>query len=454
MSCVSRSFQYHLASEDPTSLLARLRSGGDLTEAEARTVVDWLESEVLTGDETPEEALVKLIELPIGGGAEQFHANHDQSTHGNRAGVKSMKPVDDGMFPADRRYRAERSRRAGEAGRAAAKKAKNATLETPAPQPLIEWRQGTDTGKESSRGIAEWFKREFMPTGELDVADVLAAFLTLPGRILMPNADQERLLLAAQGMRVFHLQGQHDQKDHGRRAGATGDTGDTGSVFEVEGFDPAAAKAKAKEMRAQAEAAEPEITARLSQMVGDSDPATYETPSSGAAELYGYEFRLKAEDKIAEKIARKMVEDNVGFEEASQDIKDTVRYTVHFTEEEFGPRAQSVIDELRAENPGVRVKNTWPPETGVAYKGVNVQVTREDGLRFEVQFHTPGSQSVKDRMHTLYEQQRVLPPNSPRWEQLEQEMVMIGNEQPVPRDAGRVFRVARHGTLHVVSEEL
>jgi hypothetical protein len=243
-------------------------------------------------------------------------------------------------------------------------------------------------------------------------------------------------------------------RDEKGRWASTGGSSSEGSVFDVEGFDPTEARAKAKAMRAQAEAAEPEITARLSQLVGDSDPADYREPGRGQAELYGYEFRLKAEDKIAEKIARKMVEDDIGFEEASQDIKDTVRYTVHFSEDEFGDRAQSVIDGLRAENPAVRVKNTWPPEKGSAYKGVNVQVTREDGLRYEVQFHTPGSQAVKDRMHTLYEQQRVLTPDSPRWQQLEDEMVAIGNQQPVPRDAYRVFRVAHPGTLNAVSEEL
>ena len=238
----------------------------------------------------------------------------------------------------------------------------------------------------------------------------------------------------------FHLQGQHDQQDHaGGRAKST-------VLDDLEGYDPEVAAERAAAMRAQAEAVEPELTASLAKMIGDSDPAGYEAPERGEGDLYGYDFRLKSEAKIAEKIGRVMVEKNMTLDEATADIKDAVRYTAHFDEEEFGERTQSVIDTLRAENPNVVVKNTWPPEKGVPYKGVNVNVYREDGLVYEVQFHTPGSQAVKDQMHLLYEEQRVLPKSNPRWQVLEDEMLAMGSGQPVPRDAYKVFRVMKRRT--------
>ena len=182
-------------------------------------------------------------------------------------------------------------------------------------------------------------------------------------------------------------------------------------------------------------------------MVGDSDPADYRAPGTGQSELYGYAYRLKAQDKIAEKIGREMAEDpSLTMDTAAAKIKDTVRYTAHFTEGEFGSRAQSVIDALRGTGAAVKVKNSWPPEKGIPYKGVNAQVTRPDGFRYEVQFHTPQSQAVKDQMHKLYETQRVMSKDNPRWMELEREMIAIGTGQPTPRDANEVFRLARMET--------
>lgn len=233
--------------------------------------------------------------------------------------------------------------------------------------------------------------------------------------------------------------------DHGRWTAVGG--GSTGTLFDdLEGYDPVRAAAIAAETHAQAARIEPSVTAQIAALVGDPSAADYQPPERGRGEMFGYDFRFKSTDKIAEKIGRVMVEKGLTFDEAAADIKDALRYTAHFSEEEFGERAQRVIDGLRATNPEVVVKNTWPPEKGIPYKGVNVNVTRADGFRYEIQFHTPESQAVKDRMHLLYEQQRVLPPQSARWRQLESEMLSIGNGQPVPRDAYRVF--------HVVTETL
>ena len=184
---------------------------------------------------------------------------------------------------------------------------------------------------------------------------------------------------------------------------------------------------------AAAVAAEPRITARLGELI---------EPFGGM--FYGLDHRLKAEAKISEKIERIMVEKGMTREQAAGDVKDAVRYTVHFDESEFGDAAQTAIDALRAEGNELVVKNTWPPEKGVSYKGVNVNVYQPDGVVYEVQFHTPGSQAVKDRMHGLYEQQRVLPKSDPRWGELEAQMQQMGTQQPMPRDAEKVFKVAAH----------
>jgi len=204
------------------------------------------------------------------------------------------------------------------------------------------------------------------------------------------------------------------------------------------------AKVLAKHLREEAEQKEPEITARLAKLAGDDNPASYDPPPDG--ELYGYEFRLKAEDKIAEKVMRELVEkpelegDIVA---AAGVIKDTVRYTVHYTDDTFGPSAQLVVDGLRAEGNTVKVKNTWPPELGSAYKGINAQVRQPDGFRYEVQFHTPNSQAVKDRMHAIYQRQRTSPPGSDAYKQAEAEMIELSKTLPMPTGAAEVYGVER-----------
>jgi hypothetical protein len=205
------------------------------------------------------------------------------------------------------------------------------------------------------------------------------------------------------------------------------------------------ARALAKPLAEEANRLEPEVTRRLSQLIGDSDPAVYEPGAPPPPQLFGYEFAKKQEPKIAEKIERVVEEKLMTREEAAADIKDALRYTVHFTKDEFGPRAQDVIDHLAAENAHVNVKNTWPPGKN-PYKGVNVNVTTHDGFTYEIQFHTPESQAVKEQMHVMYEEARVLPAGHPRRVQLEDEMIRMGNELDPPTGAYEVTQPRKNMT--------
>jgi hypothetical protein len=205
------------------------------------------------------------------------------------------------------------------------------------------------------------------------------------------------------------------------------------------------AKVLAKDLRQEAEQKEPEITANLAKLLDDSDPAVYD-PTDASGQLYGYEYRLKAENKIAEKVMRELVEKpelKGDIVEAAGVIKDTVRYTVHYSDDKFGPDAQRVVDSLRADGNTVTVKNTWPPELGSAYKGMNASVQQPDGFRYEVQFHTPNSQAVKNQMHTIYERQRTSPPGSDAYKQAEAEMIELSKTLAMPTGAAEVYRMKR-----------
>jgi hypothetical protein len=199
------------------------------------------------------------------------------------------------------------------------------------------------------------------------------------------------------------------------------------------------AKALAKPIAEEARRREPELTKRLTELVGDRNPEDYDSPPP--PQLFGYDFVFKQEAKIAEKIERVVVEKGVNREQAAAMINDAVRYTIHFDQGEFGPQAQNLLDQLRAENANVKVKNTWPPDSPTAYKGVNVNVTTNDGFTYEIQLHTPESQRVKDQLHTLYERQRVLEPSNPLWQDLEDQMWEISRGTTPPTGAVDVYRI-------------
>jgi hypothetical protein len=343
----------------------------------------------------------------------EFHASHDQQSHGNRGGRQvSAGLVKDGSTVV---YRAAEARTAPSKMVDGERFIVTSVTRTAAGSVSADGRGSV----ESMTGLG--YKGGIGPTYQSDT------------KITVVDPDEE---LAAATVE-FH--GNHDQSSHGNWARG-GEVGLPPGAQEISATPES--RALAAPIAARAAAIEPALSTQLAQLVGDADPQRYESPPP--AELFGYEYRLKATEKIAEKIERVMVEDGLTREEAAANIKDSVRYTVHFSEDDFGDAAQQVVNELRAdpEVDKVLVKNTWPPEKGIAYKGVNANVYRKDGFVYEIQFHTPESQVVKDEMHVLYEEQRVLWPSNPRWQELEDQMQAMGNSQPTPRDATKVFRLA------------
>jgi hypothetical protein len=163
---------------------------------------------------------------------------------------------------------------------------------------------------------------------------------------------------------------------------------------------------------------EPEISAMVAGMVGDVDPNTYqESAVREIGEMFGFEFRIKKEVGIQTKIDREIADGNFNTrEQAAESFDDSVRYTAHFDEANYAKSAQDTIDQLRAHEGivGVQVKNRFAaPKAGNDYRGTHAIVTQGDGFQYEVQFHTPRTQKVKDQMHSIYERARVLPDDAP-----------------------------------------
>ena len=156
--------------------------------------------------------------------------------------------------------------------------------------------------------------------------------------------------------------------------------------------DEAIAEQMARDIREASEGAEYGVTGILRGIEDDTD-----------GRLAGLASRLKGEDRIVEKILAD-VDEGKGRVELIE-INDGLRYTLEYGEDDY---AQGYADALEAlEAAGVeeiRVKNFWG-EPG--YQGINGVFETPDGVRFELQFHTPKSLALKKPSHLLFEELRT-----------------------------------------------
>jgi hypothetical protein len=121
--------------------------------------------------------------------------------------------------------------------------------------------------------------------------------------------------------------------------------------------------------------------------------------------LVGLEFRCKGEDRIMEKVAHDMQYKGRTAEEALTNVKDTIRYTLQYTEEHYTEGVYADADRLKVAGfELVELRNSWG---GEEYKGINSRWRVPDnGQIFEVQFHTQISFEAKQLTHPAYERLR------------------------------------------------
>jgi hypothetical protein len=118
------------------------------------------------------------------------------------------------------------------------------------------------------------------------------------------------------------------------------------------------------------------------------------------AEMVGLPYRIKTRESLYRKIRDEAAQYNLTPGEVQ--ISDALRYTMQIEPRRYGATVADMVGQLRDEGYVLRVKNYWKPNS--AYKGVNVAGVTPDGVRFELQFHTPTSYDVKEHTnHPLYE---------------------------------------------------
>jgi hypothetical protein len=138
-----------------------------------------------------------------------------------------------------------------------------------------------------------------------------------------------------------------------------------------------------------------------------ADVRAAERENAYGGRLAGFEFRLKGDDRLKEKIAEGLTTSTPDAtpEQVLRLIPDAIRYTFRFPLQTYTRGYYDI--KARLENRGHEIylsKNSWEnPE----YKGINTRWVTPEGQRFEVQFHTPESFHAKQEVtHDSYEKVR------------------------------------------------
>ncbi len=126
--------------------------------------------------------------------------------------------------------------------------------------------------------------------------------------------------------------------------------------------------------------------------------------AGGVYSLCGLDNRLKSRRSLARKITDDAEEDNVSLKEAADGISDALRYTVVSDEKHYGSMVRDVLTSLQEQGVSIlKFRNAWG---GKFYQGINVKLETPDGMKAELQLHTPQSFDIKERSHIFYEIRR------------------------------------------------
>jgi hypothetical protein len=143
---------------------------------------------------------------------------------------------------------------------------------------------------------------------------------------------------------------------------------------------------------------EPETTKVLTDIV----------KANKGVKMEGLPFRIKSSKSMLRKM-RKELNDNPKWllsELAEENVNDILRYTMLADEKKYTSITSNTLQILKDQGHEVLlVKNYWGKP---GYKGINTVLRNPQGTKYELQFHTPKSITVKEKIsHPLYEKIRV-----------------------------------------------
>ena len=160
--------------------------------------------------------------------------------------------------------------------------------------------------------------------------------------------------------------------------------------------------------------------------------------------MYGLDYRLKQPTSLGRKIASDASGKANGLEGSANNIKDAIRYTAVFDTENFSEGYNSLKSDLESKGyKEYRCKNFYKAykDKKSVQKAVQCVYESPDGQKFELQFHTPQSQGIKEINHPIYETRRDK--STKKQERMTGDFRMSALSSNVPDPKG-VFDIVSH----------
>ncbi len=153
--------------------------------------------------------------------------------------------------------------------------------------------------------------------------------------------------------------------------------------------------------------------------------------------LGGLDNYLKDPDRLKEKVANDVCYKGRTAEEALDNVKDAVRFTLVYTEGRYTDGVLVECTRLQASGFGrFDRQNSWEHDQ---YKGINSRWREpESGQLFEVQFHTQASLDAKELTHRAYERLRGKAAKDDEREELEAFQSAVSARIPIPPGATEI----------------
>lgn len=124
-------------------------------------------------------------------------------------------------------------------------------------------------------------------------------------------------------------------------------------------------------------------------------------PSYAHLDEQGFNNRLKSHASTVRKLGKYIIKRGQTLEQATQSLKDSLRYTVILPPDKYVEGIKQTLDNLKTSGLTVSAfRNTWGTPI---YQGVNVNAKTPEGQVMELQFHTPDSSTTKALNHVDYE---------------------------------------------------
>ena len=154
--------------------------------------------------------------------------------------------------------------------------------------------------------------------------------------------------------------------------------------------------------------------------------------------MYGLDNRLKQPESLSRKILSDSVNKGIDKEKAANDISDIIRYTMISDEDKLVDDYKKLKDLLEEKGyEEQQLKNYYKRfyDNKVSHKALQSVYKDKNGVSFEIQYHTPSSQAVKELKLPLYNEARQLKTSdTDRKEEIENEMRELAKKINDPKD--------------------